>query len=69
VAIASLLAAAYLGIRDGLTPPAKLVGYGYDTTKVEMLPTNLGEALDALEKDTDLVEILGPKLAAAFIIY
>ncbi len=69
LAIASLLAAAYLGIRDGLKPPAKLVGYGYDTSKADMLPTSLGEALDALEKDSDLAEILGPKFVAAFVAY
>ena len=34
-----------------------------------MLPTNLGEALDALEKDRDLAEILGPKFVAAFVVY
>jgi glutamine synthetase len=69
LAIASLLAAAYIGIRDGLKPPAKLVGYGYDTSKADMLPTNLSEALDALEKDSELAEILGPKFVAAFLAY
>jgi glutamine synthetase len=69
LAIASLLAGAYLGIRDGLKPPAKLVGYGYDTSKADMLPTSLGEAIDALEKDSDLAEILGPKFVSAFVAY
>jgi glutamine synthetase len=69
LAIASLLAAAYIGIRDGLKPPAKLVGYGYDTAKADMLPTSLSEALDALEKDAELAEILGPKFIAAFLAY
>jgi len=69
LAIASLLAGAYLGIRDGLKPPEKLVGYGYDTSKAEMLPSSLGEAIDALEKDSDLAEILGPKFVAAFVAY
>ena len=68
LAIASLRAAAYLGIRDGLEPPAKLDGYGYDTAKAEMLPTSLGEALDALEKDSELAESRRV-FVAAFLAY
>ena len=41
LAIAAFLGAAYLGIRDKLEPPAKLEGYGYDTSKAEMLPGDL----------------------------
>lgn len=69
LAIASLLAAAYLGIRDGLLPPAKLEGYGYDTTKADLLPDGLGAALDALEKDTAIAEILGPAFVSTFVAY
>ena len=69
LAIASLLAAAYLGIRDGLQPPAKLEGYGYDTTKADMLPGDLATAIDALEKDQDIAEMLGPTFVAAFVAY
>ncbi|MFT4008666.1 MAG: glutamine synthetase family protein [Nocardioidaceae bacterium] len=69
LAIGGLLAAAYLGIRDNLQPPAKLEGYGYDTTKADKLPDNLGAALDALEADTDLAEILGPVFVSSFISY
>ena len=69
LAIAGLLAAAYLGIRDKLTPPEKLEGYGYDTTKSEKLPADLGTALDALEADADLVELLGPEFVATFVAY
>ena len=56
LAIAGLLGAAYLGIRDGLEPPAKLEGYGYDTSKADKLPGDLGTALDALEEDKDLAD-------------
>ncbi len=69
LAIAGLLAAAYLGIRDGLEPPAKLEGYGYDTTKADKLPGDLSAALDALEADTEMAEILGPVFVATFLEY
>lgn len=69
LAIASLLGAAYLGIRDGLKPPPKLEGYGYDTSKADMLPGDLGTALDALEKDTDIADILGATFVEAFLTY
>ena len=52
LAVAAFLGAAYLGIRDKLEVPAKLEGYGYDTSKAEMLPGDLRTALDALEADT-----------------
>ena len=69
LAIAGLLAAAYLGIRDGLEPPAKLVGYGYDTTKADRLPADLGSALDALSTDPALTDILGSRFVDAFVAY
>jgi glutamine synthetase len=69
LAISGLMAAAYLGIRDKLEPPAKLEGYGYDTTKADRLPADLASALDALESDTTMVEILGPEFVAAFLAY
>ena len=69
LAIAGLLGAAYLGIRDKLTPPAKLEGYGYDTSKADKLPGSLDAALDALEADTDLAELLGPAFVETFVAY
>src|SRR4029079_18887748 len=48
LAIAGLLAAAYLGIRDEMQPPAPLEGYGYDPSKADKLPGDLASALDAL---------------------
>jgi glutamine synthetase len=69
LAIAGLLGAAYLGIRDGLTPPDKLEGYGYDPTKAAKLPADLGTAIDALEEDKDLADILGPSFVEAFVAY
>jgi glutamine synthetase len=69
LAIGSLLGAAYLGIRDKIEPQAKLEGYGYDESKADKLPGGLGTALDALEADTELVEILGPTFVTAFVTY
>lgn len=69
LAVAGLLAAAYLGVRDQTSPPDQLIGYGYDTAKADMLPGSLSEALDALEADADLAAILGPRFVAAFSAY
>jgi len=69
LAIAGLLAAAYLGIRDELEPPKPLEGYGYDPSKAEKLPGDLETALHALEKDTELAEILGEPFVKTFLTY
>jgi glutamine synthetase len=69
LAIAALMAAACLGIRDKLDPPAKLEGYGYDVSKAARLPADLSAALMALEADTELAEMLGPRFVAAFLAY
>ncbi len=69
LAIAGLLGAVYLGIRDGLSVPAPLEGYGYDTAKADLLPQDLGASLDALEADTALAELLGPRFVATFLAY
>ena len=67
LAIAGLLAGAYLGIRDELKPPAALEGYGYDPSKADRLPGDLATALDALEADTELADILGEPFVAMFL--
>jgi glutamine synthetase len=64
-----LLAAAYLGIKDKAEPPAPLEGYGYDPAKAAKLPGDLSSALDALEADTELAEILGPAFVKTFLAY
>ncbi|GAA3604530.1 glutamine synthetase family protein [Microlunatus ginsengisoli] len=69
LAIAGLLAAAYLGIRDELEPPAALEGYGYDPSKAEMLPGDLATALAAFEADDAFGEILGPQFGRTFLTY
>ncbi|WP_312874630.1 glutamine synthetase family protein [Actinomadura litoris] len=67
--IAGLLAAVYLGVRDKLSAPAPLEGYGYDATKAPVLPGDLPTALDALAADTALVEVLGEEFVSAFLTY
>jgi glutamine synthetase len=69
LAIAAFLAAAGIGIRDELEPTEKLEGYGYDTSKAQKLPGDLKAALDFLEDDTDLTEMLGKRFVAAFVAY
>ena len=69
LAIAGLLAAAYLGIRDKLEPPAPLEGYGYDPSKADKLPGDLRSALDAFEADTAFEEILGGQFLRTFLAY
>ena len=64
-----MLAAAYLGLRDKLEPPAPLEGYGYDPARAARLPGDLGSALSALEGDTELTDLLGPRFVAAFLAY
>lgn len=67
--IAAVLAAACLGIRDRIEPPAPLAGYGYDATRSARLPLSLGAALDAFEADTGLAEVLGKQFTAAYLAY
>jgi glutamine synthetase len=69
LAVAAVLAGAYLGIRDKVSPPPPLEGYGYDPAKADRLPADLPAALSALEADTELVELLGPEFVAAFVTY
>ncbi len=69
LAIASMLGAALLGVRQELEPPEPLVGYGYDPEKAEKLPTSLSAALEALEADTEMVQVLGEPFVNAFVTY
>ncbi|MFF2509068.1 glutamine synthetase family protein [Streptomyces sp. NPDC058067] len=69
LAVAALCAAAVLGIQDGNEPPAPLEGYGYDPEKSPPLPTTLPAALDALEADDALTEVLGKAFTASFLSY
>ena len=69
LAMAAVGAAVYLGLSGKLEPPAKLEGYGYDPSRAQLLPQRLGDALDALEADTDLAEVLGEYFVTSFLAY
>ncbi len=59
--IAAILAAGLDGIVNKLEAPEPVVGISYDNESAPVLPMSLEEALDALQKDTVLREILqGP---------
>jgi glutamine synthetase len=46
-----------------------LEGYGYDTARAAVLPMSLPAALDALEADTELTDVLGKDFTASFLSY
>ncbi|GAA1132940.1 glutamine synthetase family protein [Nocardioides aquiterrae] len=69
LAIAGMLAAVLLGIRNKIEPPEPLIGYGYDETRSEKLPQSLSDALDALEQDKELADLLGQPFVNAFVAY
>jgi len=69
LAIAAVGAAIYLGVRDKVEPQEPFEGYGYDPEAAPMLPQSLPEALDALEGDTALREVLGDFFVESFLTY
>jgi glutamine synthetase len=69
LAVAATLAAALLGVLAGEEPPAPLEGYGYDPTRSAVLPSTLSAALDALEADTALADVLGKEFTTSYLTY
>ena len=69
LAIAAVGAAIYLGVRDKVEPQEPFEGYGYDPESAPMLPQSLPEALDALDADTALREVLGDFFVESFLTY
>ncbi len=69
LALAAIGAAVYLGIRGKIEPGDKLEGYGYDPARADLLPPRLAGALDALEADTELGEVLGTYFVESFLAY
>ena len=67
--IAAVGAAVFLGIRDKIEPPPKLEGYGYDPASADVLPVRLADALDALEADTELGDVLGRYFVDSVLTY
>lgn len=67
---AAILAAGLDGLERELELPAAVEGNFYEGPEEamgEQLPTDLGAALDALEADEVLVELLGPRLVETFL--
>ncbi|MEI5098160.1 glutamine synthetase family protein [Streptomyces sp. PmtG] len=69
LAVAGTIAAVGLGLRQKREPPAPLHGYGYREGTAARLPRTLGEALGALEGDTELTEVLGAGFTRSFLAY
>ncbi len=74
LAIGALLAAGLDGIKNNIDPgqPQEIDPGNYSDEEREQhgirrLPTSLDEALDELERDTVLIEALGPLLASSYI--
>jgi glutamine synthetase len=66
-AAAAVLQAARLGVTHELEPGPPEGGNGLDTIDATVgVPASLGDALDALEKDTELVAAVGEGLVAQF---
>ena len=64
---AAAVAAGLDGLRNRIEPEAALDGVAYGIEGPAPLPTRLEAALDALEKDTTLRELLGEELVATFL--
>jgi glutamine synthetase len=62
--LAASLACGYLGLKEGKAPRAecKTDAYNMETD----LPYNLGDALDLLEENKALVDVLGPEFCAVY---
>ncbi|HUX04206.1 MAG TPA: glutamine synthetase family protein [Acidimicrobiales bacterium] len=67
-AVAAVLQASLLGVRDTSDPGPSEGGNGLDTIEATVgVPASLADALDALERDHDLVEAVGADLVAQHV--
>lgn len=66
VLIAAILAAGLDGVLREVEPPEAAEGWAYDNESAAVLPMTLTAALDALEADTALAEILGTRFVDVF---
>ncbi|MEU6961922.1 glutamine synthetase family protein [Streptomyces chrestomyceticus] len=69
LAVAGAIAAVGLGLREKREPPEPLEGYGYRENTAARLPRTLTEALNALEGDTELTDMLGADFTHSFLTY
>ena len=65
---AAILAAGLDGIENTLPLPAEAAGWAYENEADPVLPMSLGEALDALEADASLHEIMGAEIVEVFTL-
>lgn len=63
---AAILAAGLEGIESKLELPAEATGWAYENEADPVLPMTFGEALDALDADTGLRDILGKEIVDVF---
>ena len=66
--IASVLAAALDGIERALPAPAPAEGWAYENESAPILPMTLTAALDAIDADAALRDILGVPLVDVFVL-
>ena len=64
---AAILAAAYDGLARGIEPPAMSDGWTHEETHTALLPDNFTAALDALEADAAMKDLLGAEFVDTFI--
>ncbi len=64
---AAAIAAGLDGIRNHIEPPPALEGLAYGIDGPPVIPNRLEAALDALEKDTAMRELLGEELIRVFL--
>lgn len=76
IALGGLMAAGLDGLEKGLLPkegqlvdvdPATLTPQELEERGIQRLPANLAEAIEALERDEVLKEVLGPDLARPYL--
>jgi glutamine synthetase len=68
LALAAVLAAGRHGLRDGLQPPEPMTGDAYTAAAPGTpLPDRLEDALDALEADGRLTELIGRETVEVFL--
>jgi glutamine synthetase len=65
--MAAILAAGIDGLRNRIEPPQQIEGIAYGLEGVENLPTSLPQALNALEADVAMRELLGEEFIKLFL--
>lgn len=64
---AAILAAAYDGIARQIKPPAMSEGWTHEESHTALLPDNFTAALDALDSDAALKDIMGAEFVETFV--